>query len=498
MTPATEAVSGSGRIVLSAAAVLATLLYTIDSTIANVALPHMQGSLQATQDQIAWVLTSYIVVSAVATPLAGWLGMRLGLRRVLAASVAGFTGASMLCGLAGSLGQIVVFRGLQGAFGAALVPLSQVALLEAFPREAHGRATAIWGMGVMVGPIIGPTLGGWLTDNLGWRWAFYVNLPVGILAYLGILAAMEERPAASPRPFDLQGFVLLSLAIGLFQLGLDRGETLDWFESPEIMAEALLAATALYMFIVHSLTRDHGFVDPALFLDRNFSASVVIMFAVGVAVISPAVLLPTFLQTLQGYSPTQAGGLMAARGLAAIGGMLAAGRLTGRVPTRGLMTAGILLTATALWLMAHFSLDTPWQGVVGANMVLGFGVPLAFVPLTVVAFATLRDAQRAEAGALLTLARNIGSSMGISLSVALLARSTRANQSQLVEHFTAYSHDRWQLLGQPPGADAGTAAFLAEITRQAGAIAYDNAFYLLALVAAATLPFLWLLRAPRR
>jgi len=264
------------------------------------------------------------------------------------------------------------------------------------------------------------------------------------------------------------------------------------------MAEALLAATALYMFIVHSLTRDHGFVDPALFLDRNFSASVVIMFAVGVAVISPAVLLPTFLQTLQGYSPTQAGGLMAARGLAAIGGMLAAGRLTGRIPARGLMTTGILLTATALWLMAHFSLDTPWQRVVGANMVLGFGVPLAFVPLTVAAFATLPDAQRAEAGALLTLARNIGSSMGISLSVALLAHSTRANQSQLVEHFTAYSHDRWQLLGRHPGADAGTAAFVAEITRQAGAIAYDNAFYLLALVAAAMLPFLWLLRAPRR
>ncbi len=500
MTAATASVpeaAPASRIVLSFAAVLATLLYTIDSTIANVALPHMQGSLQATQDQIAWVLTSYIVVSAISTPLSGWLGVRFGLRRVLLVSVAGFTIASMLCGQAGSLTEMVLFRGLQGAFGAALVPLSQVVLLEAFPKEAHGRATALWGMGVMVGPVIGPTLGGWLTDTLNWRWAFYINVPVGIIAYLGIAAALKETTTDRTRPFDLQGFVLLSLAIGLFQLCLDRGQTLDWFESTEIIAEALFSGLAFYMFIVHTLTRDRPFVDPSLFRDRNFCVSLGIMFAVGLAVISPSVLLPNFLQQLQGYSPTQAGELMAARGVTSILGMLAAGRLVGRFHPRILMVTGIALTGLSLWLMASFSLDTPWPLVMWAGFIQGFGVPLAFVPLTVVAFATLRNEQRAEAGALLTLLRNIGSSVGITATVALLARSTQANEGFLAEHFTAFATERWQVLGGLPGANEPTAAFLGEITRQAAAIAYSNDFYLLTAVTVVTLPFLLLLRAPR-
>lgn len=498
MSSASAAAPAASRVVLSVASVLATLLYTIDSTIANVALPHMQGSLQATQDQVAWVLTSYIVVSAIATPLSGWLASRFGLRTVLSVSVAGFTVASMLCGLAGSLAQMVVFRGLQGAFGAALVPLSQVVLLEAFPREAHGRATAVWGMGVMVGPIIGPTLGGWLTDTLGWRWAFYINVPVGIVAYLGILSALRGGGASRARPFDLQGFVFLSLAIGLFQLALDRGQTLDWLESPEIVAEAFLSGLALYMFVVHTLTRRRPFVDPSLFRDRNFCVAMGVMFAVGVAVISPSVLLPNFLQQLQGYSPTQAGELLAARGLASIFGMLAAGRLVGRVHPQVLMTTGVALAGASLWIMGNFTLDTPWPWVAWAGLIQGFGVPLAFVPLTVVAFSTLPAEHRAEAGALLTLMRNIGSSVGISATVALLARSTQANQSYLAEHFTAFATHRWQALGAPPAPDAATTAFVGELTRQAAAIAYSNDFMVLMAVTAVTLPFLLLLRAPRR
>ena len=299
------------RLVLAAATVMCTMLYTIDSTIVNVALPHMQGSLQATQDQIAWVITSYIVVSAIATPPAGWLASRYGLRRVLSISVLGFTAGSMLCGFATSLGEMVAFRIVQGLFGAALVPLAQVALMQEYPREEHGKVMALWTMGVLVGPIIGPTLGGYLTDTLSWRWAFFINLPIGVLAYLGVVEGLGPEHKDHSRPFDWTGFVLLSLALGLFQLMLDRGQTLDWFESTEIVAEAFFAPVLFYMFIVHSATTRHPFVDPGLFKDRNFLVAVSLMFVIGLSVISPAVLLPSFLQSLQGYSPTQAGALQA-------------------------------------------------------------------------------------------------------------------------------------------------------------------------------------------
>ena len=258
------------RLVLAVTTVLCCLLYTVDSTIVNVALPHMQGSLQASQDQIAWVLTSYIVMSAIATPPSGWLASRFGLRRVLAIAVLGFTVGSMLCGFAATLGEMVLFRVMQGIFGAALVPLSQVALMQEFPREQHGKVMALWTMGVLVGPIIGPTLGGYLTDELSWRWAFFINLPIGLFAYFGVLEGLGAEHDDHSRPFDWTGFVLLSLALGLFQLMLDRGQTLDWFNSTEIVAEAFFAAVLCYMFVVHSATAEHPFVDPGLFEPRSF------------------------------------------------------------------------------------------------------------------------------------------------------------------------------------------------------------------------------------
>lgn len=486
------------RWILSGATVLATLLYTIDTTIANVALPHMQGSLQATQDQIAWVLTSYIVVSAISTPLSGWLGTRYGLRRILLVSVAGFTFASMLCGLATHLSEMVLFRMIQGFFGAALVPLSQIALLEAYPREQHGRAMSLWGMGVMVGPIIGPTLGGWLTDTLNWRWAFFVNVPVGIVAYLGILAALPASHHNRSRPFDWTGFILLSLTLGLFQLALDRGQTLDWFESTEIVAEAFFCALFFYMFITHTLTSRHPFVDPALFRDRNMLVGFAIMFAVGLAVISPSVLLPTFLQQLQGYSPTQAGELLAIRGGSSIIGMLVVGRLVNHVDTRLLMAVGIGATGVSLYMMGAFSVETPASHIALAGLIQGLGAPFTFVPLTMAAFATLRNDQRPEAGTMLTLIRNIGSSVGISIVVVMLARSTQINQSYLGEHFTAYSNERWQALGGLPGANVETATLIGEISRQAASIGYANDFYLLALVSAVALPLAFFLKLGRR
>ena len=471
------------------------MLYTIDSTIVNVALPNIQGTLQATQDQVAWVITSYIVVSAIATPLAGWLGTRYGLRLILAAAIAGFTAGSMLCGLATDLTEMVLFRMIQGAFGAALVPLSQVVLLQEFPRSRHGRVMALWGTGVMVGPIIGPTLGGWLTDELSWRWAFYINLPLGVIAWLSLMAAMPKGKVDARRPFDGLGFLLLSLALGLFSLMLDRGETKDWFASAEIQAEAFIAAIAMYMFAVHSLTSRHPFVDIHLFKDRNFTISLIIMFVIGLTVISPAVIVPGFLEQIKGYTPSQAGLLMAARGAASIVAMLAAPRITTLLGARRTMSIGICAAAASLWMMGQFSVDTSAGRFLAVSLIQGLGTPLTFMPLTLVAYTTLPDRARTEAGVLLTLLRNIGASVGVSIVVSLLARSAQMNQSYLGERFTAYATGRWQAVGALPGDNVQTATLMGEIGRQAAAIAYANDFYVLAACTIVTLPMVLALRA---
>ncbi len=482
---------------LSLATVLCTLLFTVDSTIVNVALPHMRGSLQATQDQIAWVLTSYIVVGAIATPLAGWLGSRFGLRRVLAISVVGFTLGSVACGFATGLGEMVAFRMVQGLFGAALVPLAQVALLQEYPPEQHGRVMALWTMGMLVGPIIGPTLGGYLTDTLSWRWAFFINVPIGLLAYFGLLEGLAAEHDDHSRPFDWTGFILLSLALGLFQLMMDRGQTLDWFESTEVVAEGFFAAVLGFMFVVHSMTTRHAFVDPTLFRDRNFLIAVTLMFVIGLSMLSPSVLLPSFLQSLQGYTPTQAGTLQAVRGVSAIVAVMIAGRLVGRIDPRILVGAGVLFSAISLLMLGGFSLDTPRAQVIIAGIAQGCGAPLIVVPLSVMAYSTLSPAQRAEAGAILTLIRNTGSTVGISTVVAILARSTQINMSYLGEHFSAYDVQRWQATGVVPGANPGTAHLMGEIERQAAAMAYANDFHILALATITVLPLVWFLRPPK-
>jgi len=482
------------RAVLSVASVLATLLYTVDATIVNVALPHMQAGLQATQDQIAWVLTSYIVMGAIAMPLSGWLGARFGLRKVLSISAIGFTLGSVGCGLATNLGEMVVFRLLQGGFGAALVPLSQVALLQEYPREHHPRVMAWWTIGVLVGPIIGPTLGGYLTDTLSWRWAFFINLPIGIIAYLGIAEGLEAGKPDHSRPFDWLGFVLLSLGLGLLQLMLDRGHTLDWFSSSEVVAEAFFGAIFFYMFLVHAVTSRHPFVDPNLFRDRNFAVSLALMFVVGLSIVTPSVLVPTFLQSLQGYSPLQAGNMQAMRGVASVTAVLIAGRLASRLEPRFIISLGILVSAGSLTLLGGFTLDTPRDSVLLATFVVGLASPFIFVPMSVTGYATLRRDQRAEAGAILTLTRNIGSSIGISLAVSALARSTQTNRSYLVEHFTAFDVARWQAIGGEPAANAATARLVGEIGRQASVIAYANVYHLLALATVIVLPLVWFMR----
>ena len=467
---------------------MATLLYTIDATIVNVALPHMQGSLQASQDQASWVLTSYIVISAIMTPLAGWLGTRFGLRPVMLASVAGFTLGSVLCGLATDLDQMILFRIVQGAAGAGMVPLSQIILLQEYPREQHARVTAYWGVGVMVGPVVGPTLGGWLTDELSWRWAFLINLPIGIVCLFGLLVSMRRGGGDTRRDFDLKGFVLLSIAIGLFQLMLDRGQQNDWFAATETVAEAFFAALAFYMFVAHAVTSRHPFVDLKLFGHRNFVLSLGVMLAVGVAIFGPTFLLPGFLQQLQGYSPSQAGAIVATRGVASIFAMLLSARLAKYVDPRAIMFFGIALTAVSLWFMGQFSVDTPREFVEIACALQGIGTPLTFTPLTLLAFGDLPMSQRAEASALLTLVRNIGSSIGISSAVAVMTRSRAANESYLAEHFTAYDPARLEAMGLRGGDPGGAAAAMLEIARQAAGIAYSNTFLILGACTCLALP----------
>ena len=362
---------------------LATIMQALDTTIANVALPHMQGTFSATQDQITWVLTSYIVAAAIMTPPTGWLAARFGRKRLYLVSVAGFTVASVLCAIAMTIDQAVIFRLLQGAFGAALVPLSQATLLDNYPREKHGSAMAIWGLGIMVGPILGPMLGGWLTDNYSWRWVFYINVPVGALAFFVISTFVPETERNSKLSFDVFGFVTLSLAIGAFQMFLDRGESKDWFGSYEVIIELCLAVLAFYLFLVHTFTTDKPFISPSIFRDRSFSASLVLIFIVGIILYATMALMPPFLQNLENYPVVTTGLLLAPRGVGTMIAMLVVGRAMRWIDPRIVLVAGLGLSAYSLYWMEGFSLYISSRGpIIVSGIIHGVGHGLTWVPLS--------------------------------------------------------------------------------------------------------------------
>ncbi len=489
------------RLRVTLSVMLATIMQALDTTIANVALPHMQGTMGATQDQISWVLTSYIVAAAIFMPLTSWLSARLGRKRVFLIAVAGFTLTSMLCGAAQSLGQIVLFRLLQGVFGASLVPLSQSVLLDTWPRERHGSAMALWGVGVMVGPILGPSLGGWLTESYDWRWVFYINLPFGLLAWLGIASSVQESPIDRSRPFDLFGFAMLSLAIGALQMMLDRGQSLDWFASAEVCAEALIAGLAFYLFLAHILTARAPFLEPALFRDRNFSVGLVFIFVVGVILLATMALLPPFLQGLMGYPIIDVGFVLAPRGLGTMAAMLVVGRLAGRIDPRGLIGLGLLLTSLSLWQMTHFTTDIRGWDVVRTGLVQGLGLGFIFVPLSTITFATLAPRLRNEGTALFSLLRNIGSSIGISIVITVLARATQTNHAALARYITWDSQPLQRAIeagAADPSNPAGLAALDGLVTRQAATLAYLQDFRLMMWVTLTALPLLLLLRPARQ
>ena len=447
---------------------LATIMQAVDTTIANVALPHMQGALGGTQDQIAWVLTSYIVAAAICMPLTGLLAARFGRKRVFMTAVAGFTVASMLCGAAQNLSQIVLFRLMQGVFGACLVPLSQAVMLDSYPPHRRASAMALWGMGVMVGPIVGPMLGGWLTEHYNWRWVFYINLPVGLLAWFGMAAYLQETPIDRTRRFDLFGFTLLGLALGSLQMMLDRGHSLGWFDSPEVIAEALLAGLAAYLFLVHTITHKQPFIDPVMFRDRNFATGLVLIFIIGVMLLATMALLPPFLQSLMGYP---------------------------------VVDVGLLLAGASLWQMTFFTTDIGAGAIVSSGVLQGLGLGLIFAPLSNISFATLAPRYRNEGTAIYSLVRSIGSSVGISLVITYLAQQTQANHAALAGYIDPLR------LAVSQAVETGTVnlsttqglmAIDAEVMRQAATLAYLQDFRLMMWITLSALPLILLLRPVKR
>ncbi len=482
------------RPMITVAVMLATTIQALDGTIANVALPHMQGTLSASQDQVSWVLTSYIVAAAVATPLTGWLTDRFSLKRLFLVAVAGFTAASMWCGLSGSLAEIVAARLLQGMFGAALVPLSQSVLLEVYPPEQRGQAMAMWGVGVMVGPILGPTIGGWLTDNYDWRWVFLINLPIGAMAFYGIARHIHGTAARRSIRFDVFGFASLSVFIGGLQLLLDRGQENDWFNSTESWVEALAALLGLALFIAHTACTParESFLDYRLLRNRNFITGLLMIFVVGMVLFATRALLPTMLSTLMDYPIATIGLLTAPSGLGTMLAMLVLGRFVARLDLRWLLVTGFSVTAFSLWQMCGYSLVLSQSDVLWPGVWQGVGLGLVFVSLSNATFSTLEPDMFPQGTALFSLVRNLGSSIGISAVQTMLVRNSAAAHAGLVAdaHLAA-----WPAMqdGATPGM-VQLAALNGEIDRQSQMIGYLDDFRLLTAVTLAVIPALLLVQ----
>lgn len=481
------------------AVILAMLMQILDTTIANVALPHMQTSLGATRETVTWVLTAYIVASAIAIPITGWLAERVGRKPLFLWSVVVFTIASMLCAVAQNLETMVAFRVVQGVAGAFLVPLAQAVMFDINPPEKHARAMAMFGAGVMVGPILGPVLGGWLTDSFNWRWVFLINLPIGVIATLMLLRFLPKT-AITKRRFDVLGFFLIALALGGLQMMLDRGEQLDWFESWEIWIEAGLAISGLWMFGVHMLTSRNPIFDPQMFKDRNFNTGLLFMAVTGLMMFGGLALLPPMLQNLFGYSVLQSGFLTAPRGIGTLLSMIIVGRLVGRIDARLLILMGMLLMAWSLWDMSGFSLEMDQRPVIVSGLIQGLALGFIFVPLNTLAFGTLGANFRTTAASLLNLARSIGGSVGISVVTVLLAHNVQTSHSDLAAHITPGSLppiDPAIIQSAPQITQTALAMADAEINRQALMIAYIDDFYLMMLISLAAIPLLLLLKKSR-
>jgi MFS transporter, DHA2 family, multidrug resistance protein len=489
------------RMLVTVCAMTATIMQALDTTIANVALPYMQGSLSASLDQINWVLTSYIVAAAIMTAPIGWLADRFGRKKLFITCVAGFTVASLLCALAQNIEQMVLFRLLQGMAGAALVPLSQAVLLDSYSVEERGSAMAIWGVGVMLGPIMGPTLGAWLTDNYSWHWVFLINLPIGVLTVIGMLVFMEETHKHEHLRFDWFGFIALAIGIGSLQLMLDRGEQVGWFDAREIWVELIISVAGFYYFFAHSLTTPEPFIRFDMFKDRNFVSGCLFMLVIGVVLFGTMALITPFMQTLLGYPIQTAGFLLGSRGVGTLLTMMAAPRLMKLVQSRYLILCGLLFSGGTLYVMTGWSFDTTQWTIVTTSIVQGVGLGLLFVPITNVAFSTLPGHMRNGGAAITTLVRNIGSSIGISMVIANLTSKTTEMHARITESVTPFN----DALQMPDVAshlnmatDTGRAMLDAIVTQQAAMIAYINDYKLLMVLTLAMVPLVLIIGTSKR
>jgi DHA2 family multidrug resistance protein len=479
----------------------ATLLQVLDVTIANVAIPHMQSALSASPDTISWVLTSYIIASAVAMPITGWLADKVGSRRLFIISVTLFVLASMLCGMAQNLSQMVIFRALQGVGGAFIAPLAQAAMLDTTRPSRQPQVIALWGMGVMIGPILGPVLGGWITESLTWRWVFFVNVPVGALCLAILFAQLPSRPIVHRR-FDLFGFSMIALALAALQLLLDRGNVVDWFSSPESWIYACLSISGAWVAVIHFATADQPLFDRKLFADVNFAVALLFMVVVGVVMFATMALLPPMLQNLFAYDVIDTGMVLMPRGVGVLISMQMAGLLMRKgVDPRWLVASGFLIGAWSLHAMAGWSLEADRWHFVYTGLVQGLGIGLVFIPLNSTAFATLPPHLRTDGSSLMNLMRSVGSSVGISVMATLLARGIQRSHEELASHVTGEvstaidlsTLDRFQQYGQ-------TALSIAdlEVTRQAAMIAYINDFQIMMWMSLAAVPLVLLMRRPPR
>jgi DHA2 family multidrug resistance protein len=434
------AVPGLRRNMVTICAMTATIMQALDTTIANVALPYMQGTLSASQDQINWVLTSYIVAAAIMTAPVGWIANRFGRKRIFIICSGGFTVASVLCGLAQDINQMVLFRLLQGMFGAALVPLSQAVMLDSYALHERAKAMSIWGMGVMMGPIMGPSLGAWLTETYSWHWVFFVNIPFGIFTVLGLIVFMDETKKYFELRFDWFGFAALAVGIGSLQIALDRGEQLGWLESNEIIGEFIVSAVGFYYFFAHSLTTAKPFIQFAIFKDRNFLGGCVFMAVMGLVLFSTMAVSSPFLQNVIGYPIITAGLLLATRGCGTFVAMMLVGRLMRYIEARTLIASGLGLTGLSLFYMTAWTDQTGVPEIVVVSIAQGFGFGLVFVPLSTVAFLTLPNHLRTDGTSMLTLLRNVASSIGISVVIAQLTEGSRRVYAVLSQHINPFNH----------------------------------------------------------
>jgi MFS transporter, DHA2 family, multidrug resistance protein len=485
------AVPGLRRNMVTICAMTATIMQALDTTIANVALPYMQGSLSASQDQINWVLTSYIVAAAIMTAPVGWIANRFGRKRIFIICSGGFTIASVLCGLAQDINQMVLFRLLQGMCGAALVPLSQAVMLDSYALHERAKAMSIWGMGVMMGPIMGPSLGAWLTETYSWHWVFFVNIPFGIFTVLGLLVFMDETRKNRDLRFDWFGFAALAVGIGSLQIALDRGEQLGWLESNEIIAEFIVSAVGFYYFFAHSLTTDKPFIQFAIFKDRNFIGGCVFMAVMGLVLFSTMALSSPYLQNVIGYPIITAGLLLASRGCGTFVAMMLVGRMMRYIEARTLIIAGLSLTALSLFYVTGWTDQTGTSEIITTSIVQGFGFGLVFVPLSTVAFLTLPNHLRTDGTAMLTLMRNVASSIGISVVIAELTEGSRRVYAVLNEHVTPFNHamqmpDVRGMIDM--NSDTGRAMADAMLALQAQIIAFSQDYQMVLLFTLCAIP----------